>query len=334
MHGQPFLLRTHCLGRSSMKSIFSSIATALALAAASFQTPAIAADKQPLSLIQLRSYIVVPAGVENKFFEKDDLDLGVKIVGDNLLINEAMASGTSDAAITGTTYQALATDNLGYSIIAIAEQSPAAVGVIAAADSSIEKLEDLRGKTIAGGDGKAIAYVQEALADAGVQSGDYKYVKIEASAGAAALASKQIDAWITYNPFIASAVSNGIAKIVFTPTPKYFNNFVIVLATKDAIAKKPGELAEFLKSYRKSLDWVKANPAEAVAIYAKATALDPKVADVTFAKRNQLFKAPGADIVADLSREAQLYVKYGLIPREPDWSKVVDTSIWKLAFGE
>jgi sulfonate transport system substrate-binding protein len=317
-----------------MKPVFSSIVSALVLAAASLQTPAVAADKQNLSLIQLRSYIVVPAGVENKLFENDKLDLGVKIVGDNLLINEAIASGTSDVAITGTTYQALAAENLGYSIIAIAEQSPAAVGIIAAADSNIEKLEDLRGKTIGGGDGKAIAYVQEALADVGIQSGDYKYLKIESSAGAAALASKQIDAWITYNPFIASAVSNGIAKVVFTPTSKYFNNFVVVLATKDAIANKPAELAEFLKSYKQSLDWVTANPADAVAIYAKATTLDPKVAEVTFAKRNQLFEAPGADVVADLSREAQLYVKYGLIASEPDWSKVVDTSIWKRAFGE
>lgn len=317
-----------------MKLKFSFIATVFAFAAASFQTPANAEDKRPLSLIQLRSYIVVPAGLEKKFFEKEGLDLGVKIVGDNVLINEAMASGTSDAAITGTTYQALAAENPGYSIIAIAEQSPEAVGIIAAADSSIEKLGDLRGKTIAGGDGKAIAYVQEALSDVGIQSDDYKYVKIESSAGASALASKQIDAWITYNPFIASAVSNGIAKIVFTPTPKYFNNFVIVLATKDAIAKKPKELAEFLKSYKQSLEWVKANPADAVAIYSKATTLEPKVAEVTFAKRNQLFKSPDATVVADLSREAQLYVKYKLIEKEPDWSKVTDTSIWKLAFGE
>lgn len=293
-----------------------------------------AADEKALSLIQLRSYIVVPAGVEKKFFEQYGLKLDLKIVGDNLLINEAMASGTSDAAITGTTYQALAAENPAYAIIAIAEQSPEAVGILAAADSSLTGIADLRGKTIGGGDGQPIAYVQEALSDAGIRSGDYKYVKIEASAGAAALASKQIDAWVTYNPFIASAVSNGIAKVVFTPTTKYFNNFVIILATKDAIANKPQELATFLKAYRQSLDWVKANPADAVSIYAGATKLDAKVAEVTFARRNQLFKAPDAGVVADLSREAGLYIKYGLIAKEPEWSKVTDTSIWKLAFGE
>ncbi len=173
---------------------------------------------------------------------------------------------------------------------------------------------------------------QEALADVGVHKGDYKYVKIEASTGAAALASKQIDAWVSYNPFIAANVSKGLAKVIFTPSTKYFNNFVIILATKKAIAEKPDALAAFLKGYGKSLEWVQANKDAAVHAYSKATGLEPDVAAATFAKRNQQFKSPDASVVADFSREAQLYIKYGLIPAEPDWSKVMTTEIWNRAF--
>ena len=292
------------------------------------------AQDASVSLIQLRAYIVAPAGLEQGKFKEAGVSVDPKIVTDNLLINEAMSSNTSDLAITGTTYQALAAPDLPYSIIAIAEQSPEAVGIVAAADSPINSIADLKGKTIAGGDGAPIAYVQEALADAGIGKDDYKYVKIEASTGAAALAGKQIDAWITYNPFIASNVSKGLAKIIFTPTPKYFNNFVIVLATKKAIAEKPDALAAFLKGYRSSLDWVQAHKDAAVAAYSKATGLEPDVAAATFAKRNQQFKSPDASVVAEFSHEAKLYLKYGLIKAEPDWSKVMTTEIWDRAFGK
>lgn len=320
----------------SLKGMVARAALALPmLAAAVLASPGSGqAEDANLSLIQLRAYIIAPSGIEQGKFKDAGVTVDAKIVTDNLLINEAMASNTSDLGITGTTYQALAAPDLPYSIIAIAEQSPEAVGVIAPADSEINSLADLKGRTIAGGDGAPIAYVQEALADAGIGKDDYKYVKIEASTGAAALASKQIDAWVTYNPFIAANVSKGLAKIIFTPTTKYFNNFVIILATKKAIAEKPDALAAFLKGYGASLEWVQANKDAAVGAYSKATGLEPDVAAVTFSKRNQQFKSPDASVVADFSREAQLYIKYGLIKAEPDWSSVMTTEIWDRAFGK
>lgn len=307
-------------------------ALGLAAAAASIATAPARAEDPSVSLIQLRAYIIVPVGLEQGKFKEAGVAVDPKIVTDNLLINEAMSANTSEVGITGATYQALAAPDLPYSIIAVAEQSPEAVGVMTAADSEIKSLADLKGKTIAGGDGEPIAYLQEALADVGVHKGDYKYVKIEASTGAAALASKQIDAWVSYNPFIAANVSKGLAKVIFTPSTKYFNNFVIILATKKAIAEKPDALAAFLKGYGKSLEWVQANKDAAVQAYSKATGLEPDVAAATFAKRNQQFKSPDASVVADFSREAQLYIKYGLIPAEPDWSKVMTTEIWDRAF--
>jgi len=307
-------------------------ALGLAAAAASIATAPARAEDPSVSLIQLRAYIIVPVGLDQGKFKEAGVAVDPKIVTDNLLINEAMSANTSEVGITGATYQALAAPDLPYSIIAVAEQSPEAVGVMTAADSEIKSLADLKGKTIAGGDGEPIAYLQEALADGGVHKGDYKYVKIEASTGAAALASKQIDAWVSYNPFIAANVSKGLAKVIFTPSTKYFNNFVIILATKKAIAEKPDALAAFLKGYGKSLEWVQSNKDAAVQAYSKATGLEPDVAAATFAKRNQQFKSPDASVVADFSREAQLYIKYGLIPAEPDWSKVMTTEIWDRAF--
>ncbi|MBN9255029.1 MULTISPECIES: ABC transporter substrate-binding protein [unclassified Mesorhizobium] len=307
-------------------------ALGLAAAAASIATAPARAEDPSVSLIQLRAYIIVPVGLDQGKFKEAGVAVDPKIVTDNLLINEAMSANTSEVGITGATYQALAAPDLPYSIIAVAEQSPEAVGVMTAADSEIKSLADLKGKTIAGGDGEPIAYLQEALADVGVHKGDYKYVKIEASTGAAALASKQIDAWVSYNPFIAANVSKGLAKVIFTPSTKYFNNFVIILATKKAIAEKPDALAAFLKGYGKSLEWVQSNKDAAVQAYSKATGLEPDVAAATFAKRNQQFKSPDASVVADFSREAQLYIKYGLIPAEPDWSKVMTTEIWDRAF--
>lgn len=307
-------------------------ALCLAAAAASIATAPARAEDPSVSLIQLRAYIIVPVGLDQGKFKEAGVAVDPKIVTDNLLINEAMSANTSEVGITGATYQALAAPDLPYSIIAVAEQSPEAVGVMTAADSEIKSLADLKGKTIAGGDGEPIAYLQEALADVGVHKGDYKYVKIEASTGAAALASKQIDAWVSYNPFIAANVSKGLAKVIFTPSTKYFNNFVIILATKKAIAEKPDALAAFLKGYGKSLEWVQSNKDAAVQAYSKATGLEPDVAAATFAKRNQQFKSPDASVVADFSREAQLYIKYGLIPAEPDWSKVMTTEIWDRAF--
>lgn len=320
--------------KSLKRSLASLLITLPALLGAPGAAHAQTGPAEPASLIQLRSYIVTPTGQDQGLFKKAGVDLNARIVTDNLLINEAMSSSTSDLGITGTTYQALAADKLPYSIIAIAEQSPEAVGIIVAKDSKVATLKDLRGKTVAGGDGVPIAYVQKALADVGIGPNDYKYVKIEASAGAAALASNRIDAWISFNPFIANAVSNGLAKILYTPTTKEFNNFVLILATKDAIQKKPEALARFLRGYKDSLGWVQANRAASISIYSKATGLTPDVAGLTFAKRNQKFMAPDDSVVADLSREAKLYIQYGVIKTEPDWKNVTTTEIWQRAFGK
>ncbi len=82
--------------------------------------------------------------------------------------------------------------------------SPYAVALVVREDSPIRSLSDLRGRTIGTTKGSAShCLTLKAIAMAGLSPGDVHPAFLEAPDAAAAFEAGSIDAWATYDPFLA-----------------------------------------------------------------------------------------------------------------------------------
>ena len=83
-------------------------------------------------------------------------------------------------------------------------------------------------------------------------------------------------------------------------------------------------MQRFLHGYSQALSWVKGNPEQAIQLFVEQNKLKPEVAERTYQRRNYLLSAPNDEYVADLSDQADLLLRLGVIQAEPDWNSSID----------
>jgi len=139
-------------------------------------------------------------------------------------------------------------------------------------DSPIQKLADLKGKTIGGvswGGGGAL-YLTKVLADLGIGMGDYsRVVTGNGAAAAAALRSKQVDALVLWDSAYAGIENTGVKMryIPITDQEKLGSNS---FATTDAFLKANEEtIAKFCRAIAKSFYFARINPEAGVRAFLK-----------------------------------------------------------------
>ena len=243
-------------------------------------------------------------------------------------IVEALVGGSVDLGMGGTPLGAIAAGQ-PIKVVALVERSPKTHAVLVAPDSPIKRIADLKGKTIGTPSSQPSAFVARALEDARLSVGDIELVKIENNAGASALATGAIDAWATWDPFYAAAeLEQGAVALI--DGEKYITNYVTVFGHSDYVAAYPETVQRFLHGYSQALSWVKGNPEQAIQLFVEQNKLKPEVAERTYQRRNYLLSAPNDEYVADLSDQAKLLLRLGVIEAEPDWNSSID---FELAAG-
>lgn len=132
-------------------------------------------------------------------------------------INESMAAGSSDVGTLGdvpaVSAIAAGQDNV---VVSIAAEGPNAYALLVKADSDIESVSDLEGKTIAtvvGSTGHNL--VEKLLSQEGLDiDSDVEFVNISAGDAAAVLETGEADAVAIWEPNVTRLVENGTAKAI------------------------------------------------------------------------------------------------------------------------
>jgi sulfonate transport system substrate-binding protein len=197
---------------------------------------------------------------------------------------EAAAAGKIDFAITGNTPPIFgAASNAKVKVVSAYDGGGVGDQILVHADSPIQSITDLRGKSIAVGKGSsAHGHILGQLDKAGLTPNDVKLVFLQPADALSAFTQRQADAWAIWDPYTAQAAqqlpvrSIGQAKDVT-------NGYWFGVASDAALAdpKRNTALSDFLIRFEKAARWAKDNPEKWAQSYAAAVGLDLKVAEVS-----------------------------------------------------
>ncbi|WP_028225387.1 ABC transporter substrate-binding protein [Paraburkholderia ferrariae] len=195
---------------------------------------------------------------------------------------------------------------------------PLDLAVVVPGNSPIGNAADLKGKRIATTRGSIGHYLAIAtLERANLKQADVTWAFMQPADARAALASGSVDAWSTWDPYVAlseardhsRSVANGIG---------ISSGLSFEAATDEAIHDKRAELADFLRRVAAGQRWALAHPDEVAAIQSRVTGLPADVLKTVY-QRAQLHPVQIDNaLIAEQQRTADLYLRADVIKTHLD----------------
>ena len=232
---------------------------------------------------------------------------------------EAMNAGAIDAGIAGDAPFVffLASKPPVQAIAALNFTSPSAqaAGILVTAASGLTTVHDLVGKRVAVVRGSSGQYVVlAALQAANLPLDAVNFIYLGPSDGRTALLNGGVDAWGTWQPYIAiGELHNGLQAIDLPGGLLQGLGFIV--ATNAAIQSKQAALQDFLSRFGKARDWAASNPSSFASAFAKDTGVPLDVAQ-SYAANNAYAVVPIDDArISSVQKLADLYAAAKLLPQ-------------------
>ena len=261
------------LKKTALKTVF---AVALAVVALSANvTPAMATETinfgtQPATM---PIYIARAMGALDEVEKKHDVKIEFKVFSYGAPENQALAAGELQIASAGMGPAIVAAARLPAKLLAISILEQTAI--IIPADSPLKSVSELKGKKIAypGKGSQQYPLLVKALADAGIDIGDVELFKTKGSDVPTLLANKSVDAGITWDPHVSSALASGNAKVLIKAEKilpikagHYIGNGVY--ARIDFIEARPELVQDIITAIVKAIDFILKNEDTAIKMWA------------------------------------------------------------------
>jgi sulfonate transport system substrate-binding protein len=250
------------------------------------------------------------------------------------LVNEAVAAGTQDIGFMAD-QPAITAKASGQpiQIISNVAYGEKALALLIPADSSITKVEELKGKKVALVVG---SYAQHLLVllleEAGLTVDDIELVNIPASEQPATLAAGQVDAIVVWEQYISQLVTGGQAKVLADGTGVKRGNMVTYAVTSYA-QEHPLVIQAYIKASQRASDYIASNPKEAAAAIAGTFGVSNEVMESILQKFSFNPELTSADIT-EITKVKDYLLKVGIIKNDVDFSEFINTSYYKAAFNK
>jgi sulfonate transport system substrate-binding protein len=295
------------------------LATALLLG----QAPAQAQAPEKPKTVRI-TYVTAPFNVpsivmrEKGFLDAAFAPLGVKV--ENPVITsgaqqtQAIAAGEVDiASVLGGTSAILAAANgVPLKVVAAYARSPKAYFLMTRADGP-KALADLKGKKIAGPKGTVLnQLLVAALASQKLTLKDVEYINMDLGAARAALLAGQVDV-----ATLAGANATQVEKAggrALASGEGLIKPTTVIGASSAFVEKHPELLAAYFAAHRQALDFMKANPEEALAIAAKEQKIGIEDARAQLPLYDFAPAMTAAD-VANLGEDQAFMIEAGMLPK-------------------
>jgi len=264
--------------------------------------------------------------------EKALAPLGVHVswheFANGLPLLEAVNTGnidfSADVADTVPIFAQAAGAKLAY--VAEEAASPTAQAILVPEGSAIKSVHDLKGKKVAVTKGAGSHYLLlSALAKANLAFSDISPAYLTAADGRAAFVSKNVDAWVSWDPYLTIATHQSGAHILADGSGGLANYKRYYLASAAYSEKHPEILSVIYRKLHDTGLWVKKNPKEAAALLGKAWGIDPQILEEANSHRSYRV---GPVTVAGLSEQqkiADAFTAEKLLPGKIDTANV---TIW------
>ena len=271
--------------------------------------------------------IAVANGYFEEEFAKDNISIEVSNFANGPAVNEAftakkvdMVAGIGDQPLLAGIANGL--DLRILSTMAIVEKT---VSLVVPKDSSITKVEDLKGKKIGVYIGtnthKSLIGI---LNDHGLKDTDVELANITSGGdGLAALSKGDIQGYLASEPYVTSAVESGIGRPISDITG---HPAIAYLVLQNEFIKKYPEITErIIKVLNKAHKWSLENPDKAYEIVAKVTNLKPEQVKLVNEKVDRSLGFTEKTI-SHLKETHDFLIKQGMIKNKINVDDYIDSS--------
>ncbi|VVE86747.1 aliphatic sulfonate ABC transporter substrate-binding protein [Pandoraea bronchicola] len=238
-------------------------------------------------------------------------------------LNVGSIDFSADVADTVPVFAQAAGARIAY--IARETPSPDAEAILVPQHSPIKTLADLKGKRIAVTKGAGVHYLLiVALQSAGLRINDVQPAYLTPADARAAFVSGNVDAWVTWDPFLASVEHQDKVRTLTTARglagyQRYY------LATPAFAREHDAVLREVYRTLRETGQWVRTNPRDAAAQLAPLWGLDAATIEAANKRRSYDVQPVGRDAIAEQQRIADVFTQAGLLPKRVD---AADATLW------
>jgi sulfonate transport system substrate-binding protein len=229
---------------------------------------------------------------------------------------EALNAGSIDFGRTGDSppvFAQAAGSSLQY--IAAGFSKFKGSGILVKDDSTIEKLEDLKGKTIGFAKGSSSHFLLvKALEKANLKYEDMTPAFLSPGDARVAFEQGDIDAWVVWDPYTADTeVSTGARLLVngegLTSDRDYF------LSSSDFAAEHSDILKEVIEEIRNSSNWANENPEELAKMLSDVLGIDEASMKLAVERRvHGVEKEITEEIIIEQQTIADTFYELGIIP--------------------
>ena len=304
------------------------LAAALLGIGASNVAPALAnsAIKVGNSSAQAFNFLPLGIGIEQKFFEKNGVDVSEVDLGGSAKLHQAMTAGAIDLGLGAGTDIAFLVKGAPETAVAAIAITPALFGVIVQYDSPIQKLSDLKEKRIGISTvGSLTQWLAFQIAKKeGWDPHSFTFVTdgSEYTPQLAALETHAIDAQISgaalgWNPELQKKGR------LLAPASEWVGAFLqnVVFASNDIIQKDPEAVRGFLKGWLEGVAYMGSHKDETIVFARSKDHFAEDVEQKQYTNVMPSFSKDGtfpSDAVAPVRAS---FVDLGILPTEPDMSK-------------
>jgi NitT/TauT family transport system substrate-binding protein len=206
---------------------------------------------------------------EKGYYTEEGIEVELSVIEDTSARMAAMNAGHTDAlATTIDTMPLYLTDDIRMQYVFTLDDSTGGDGIVANKD--IETLADLKGKSVAYGEGSVSQfYLGVLLKEAGLSIEDVETQNMTAGDAGAAFVAERVDAAVTWEPWLTRGrqAEHGHLLVDSSTSPGLITDVAIV--TPEKLEARGAEFAALYRAWVKAVDFQKANEAEADEIMAK-----------------------------------------------------------------
>lgn len=223
--------------------------------------------------------------------------------------NEFLRAGSVDVGSTAGSAALLARANGSPIQVIDIYSQPEWSAIVVPADSPIDSVQDLVGRSIAATAGTdPYFFLLQALEAEGVSIDDLDVQNLQHADGRAAMDAGSVDAWAGLDPIMAAAEVESGARLIYRNVD--FNSYGFLNATEQFLTDHADLAQVVVDAYEQARAWALEHPEETAALLAEVAGIDPDVAATVIQERSNLDVSgiPGADQLAVLEKIAPVLV--------------------------
>jgi NitT/TauT family transport system substrate-binding protein len=205
---------------------------------------------------------------EKGYFAEEGVEVELIVMEDPKIRMPALAAGQLDVAVTTVdTVLNFLSENQSYRYLFAIDDSKGGDGIVANKD--IETLADLKGKSVAYGEGSVSQfYLGVLLKQAGLSITDVESQNMTAGDAGAAFVAERVDAAVTWEPWLTRGrqAPHGHLLVDSSTSPGLITD--MAMTTPEKLEARADDFKALYRAWVKAVEFQKANEAEADAIMA------------------------------------------------------------------